>query len=104
MSFADVTNALYTLLEDEISKDFLYFRLDGKIEHILIDEFQDTNIMQYKILAPLMGEVVAGIGSSEFKSLFFVGDIKQSIYRFRGGAKELFKHAREEFGVKRDST
>ena len=102
LSFADVTNALYTLLKDEISKEFLYFRLDGKIEHILIDEFQDTNIMQYKILAPLMSEVVSGVGSSEFKSLFFVGDIKQSIYRFRGGAKELFKHAREEFGVKRD--
>ena len=102
LSFADVTNALYTLLEDEISKDFLYFRLDGKIEHILIDEFQDTNIMQYKILAPLMSEIVSGVGSSEFKSLFFVGDIKQSIYRFRGGAKELFRHARKEFGVKRE--
>ena len=99
LSFADVTNALYTLLEDEISKEFLYFRLDGKIEHILIDEFQDTNIMQYKILAPLMSEIVSGVGSSEFKSLFFVGDIKQSIYRFRGGAKELFKYAREQFGV-----
>lgn len=102
LSFADVTNALYTLLENEISKEFLYFRLDGKIDHILIDEFQDTNIMQYKILAPLMSEVVSGVGSSEFRSLFFVGDIKQSIYRFRGGAKELFKYAREEFGVKRE--
>ena len=102
LSFADVTNALYTLLEDEISKEFLYFRLDGKIEHILIDEFQDTNIMQYKILAPLMSEIVSGIGSSEFKSLFFVGDIKQSIYRFRGGAKELFRYAREQFGVKKE--
>ena len=102
LSFSDVTNALYTLLENEISKEFLYFRLDGKIDHILIDEFQDTNIMQYKILAPLMSEVVSGIGSSDFRSLFFVGDIKQSIYRFRGGAKELFKHAREEFGVKRE--
>jgi len=102
LSFSDVTNALYTLLENEISKEFLYFRLDGKIDHILIDEFQDTNIMQYKILAPLMSEVVSGVGSSEFRSLFFVGDIKQSIYRFRGGAKELFKHARKEFGVKRE--
>ena len=102
LSFSDVTNSLYTLLENEISKEFLYFRLDGKIDHILIDEFQDTNIMQYKILAPLMSEVVSGVGSSAFRSLFFVGDIKQSIYRFRGGAKELFKHAREEFGVKRE--
>ncbi len=100
LSFADVTNALYTVLEDEISKEFLYFRLDGKIEHILIDEFQDTNIMQYKILAPLMSEIVAGVGSSEFNSLFFVGDVKQSIYRFRGGAKELFGYATKEFGVK----
>ncbi|MBL0702516.1 MAG: RecB-like helicase [Sulfurospirillum sp.] len=99
LSFADVANALYTILEDEISKDFLYFRLDGIIEHILIDEFQDTNIMQYKILAPLMSEIVSGVGSSDFKSLFFVGDVKQSIYRFRGGAKELFKHACKEFGV-----
>lgn len=99
LSFSDVTNALYTLLEDEISREFLYFRLDGKIEHILIDEFQDTNIMQYKILAPLMSEIVSGVGSSEFKTLFFVGDIKQSIYRFRGGAKELFRHAKQEFGV-----
>jgi exodeoxyribonuclease V beta subunit len=49
-----------------------------------------------------MSEVVSGVGSSEFRSLFFVGDIKQSIYRFRGGAKELFKHAREQFGVKRE--
>jgi exodeoxyribonuclease V beta subunit len=55
--------------------------------------------MQYKILAPLMDEIVAGVGASEFKSLFFVGDIKQSIYRFRGGAKELFKHAQKEFEV-----
>lgn len=102
LSFSDVTNALYTLLENEISREFLYFRLDGKIDHILIDEFQDTNIMQYKILAPLMNEVVSGVGVSEFKSLFFVGDIKQSIYRFRGGAKELFKYARDEFGVKRE--
>ncbi len=100
LSFADVTNALYTLLKDEISKEFLYFRLDGKIEHILIDEFQDTNIMQYKILAPLMEEVVSGVGTQEFRSLFFVGDTKQSIYRFRGGAKELFRYAREQFGVK----
>ena len=102
LSFLDVSNALYTLLEDEISRDFLYFRLDGKIEHILIDEFQDTNIMQYKILAPLMSEVVSGVGSSEFKSLFFVGDVKQSIYRFRGGAKELFRYAKEEFGVQKE--
>jgi ATP-dependent exoDNAse (exonuclease V) beta subunit len=102
LSFADVTNAIFSLLRDEISKEFLYFRLDGKIDHILIDEFQDTNVMQYKILEPLMSEISSGVGVKEFKSLFFVGDVKQSIYRFRGGAKELFSHAVKQFNVKKE--
>jgi len=102
LSFSDVTNAIFSLLRDEISKEFLYFRLDGKIDHILIDEFQDTNVMQYKILEPLMREVSSGVGVQEFKSLFFVGDTKQSIYRFRGGAKELFAHAIKEFNVTKE--
>ena len=103
LSFSDVTNLLFNLLKDEIKKDFLYFRLDSRCEHILIDEFQDTNIMQYKILEPLFEEVVGGVGVSEFKTLFFVGDVKQSIYRFRGGAKELFSHAKEQFGLKKET-
>jgi ATP-dependent exoDNAse (exonuclease V) beta subunit len=102
LSFSDVSSAIYTLLQDEISKEFLYFRLDSKIEHMLLDEFQDTNVLQYKILEPLMEEIISGVGVREFKSLFFVGDIKQSIYRFRGGSKELFEHTVKHFGVKRD--
>ena len=102
LSFLDVTNVLFELLQDEIKKDFLYFRLDSKIEHILIDEFQDTNIVQYKILEPLFEEVVSGYGVNEFKSLFIVGDIKQSIYRFRGGAKELFGYVRDRFNLKKE--
>ena len=95
LRFDDVTNLLYTLLRQEISKDFLYFRLDGVIEHLLIDEFQDTSIVQYQILLPLIEEIRAGKGVKEFKTLFFVGDVKQSIYRFRGGAKELFGYAKK---------
>ena len=95
LRFDDVTNLLYTLLRQEISKDFLYFRLDGVIEHLLIDEFQDTSIVQYQILLPLIQEIRSGQGVKEFKTLFFVGDVKQSIYRFRGGAKELFGYAKK---------
>lgn len=95
LAFDDVTNLLYTLLHQEISKDFLYFRLDGAIEHLLIDEFQDTSIVQYQILLPIIEEIRAGQGVKEFKTLFFVGDVKQSIYRFRGGAKELFGYAKK---------
>jgi len=95
LRFDDVTNLLYTLLRQEISKDFLYFRLDGVIEHLLIDEFQDTSIVQYQILLPLIEEIRSGKGVKDFKTLFFVGDVKQSIYRFRGGAKELFGYAKK---------
>lgn len=98
LSFSDVSNVIYSLLQNEISREFLYFRLDGKIEHMLIDEYQDTNVLQYKILKPLMEEIVSGKGVKEFKSLF-VGDVKQSIYRFRGGSKELFEHSVKEFRV-----
>lgn len=65
------------------------------MEHLLIDEFQDTSIVQYKILLPLIEEIRAGHGIKDFKTLFFVGDVKQSIYRFRGGAKELFGYAKK---------
>jgi ATP-dependent exoDNAse (exonuclease V) beta subunit len=90
--FDDVTNTVYELLRRHIDSDFLYFRLDGAIEHLLIDEFQDTNIVQYKILEPIICEIISGLGIKEFRSFFYVGDTKQSIYRFRGGAKELFGH------------
>ncbi len=99
LSFNDVTNCVFELLRENIDSDFLYFRLDAQIDHILIDEFQDTNVIQYKILEPILDEIYAGIGTKEFKTLFYVGDIKQSIYRFRGGAKELFAHAKREYDV-----
>ena len=100
LAFNDVTNLLYTLLHEKIDRDFLYFRLDGSIDHLLIDEFQDTNIVQYRILSPIIEEIHAGVGSGGLKSFFYVGDIKQSIYRFRGGAKELFHYVANRFGVR----
>jgi len=87
--FRDITNLVYDLLCNYIDKDFLYFRLDAKYNHILIDEFQDTSVLQYKILEPLINEIMSR-SANEYKTFFYVGDIKQSIYRFRGGTKELF--------------
>jgi len=90
LSFSDITLFVYELLEKKIDKEFLYFRLDSTIEHILLDEFQDTSIMQYAILEPLISEALSGSGVHEQGSFFFVGDKKQSIYRFRGGVSALF--------------
>ncbi|MDR2100711.1 MAG: RecB-like helicase [Campylobacteraceae bacterium] len=103
LSFSDITNVVYELLCNHVDSDFLYFRLDAKIEHLLIDEFQDTNITQYRILEPIIKEITAGIGTKEFKSFFYVGDVKQAIYRFRGGTKELFSHIVSLFDINIDS-
>ncbi len=99
LKFNDVSFYVHQLLRGEIDSEFLYFRLDAKIEHLLLDEFQDTNVLQYNILEPIIDEISAGLGVKEFKSFFYVGDIKQSIYRFRGGAKELFHHTAKRYGV-----
>ncbi|PAF43564.1 RecB-like helicase [Helicobacter sp. 11S02596-1] len=93
LSFDAITIKTYELLQNHFERDFFYFRLDDKITHILIDEFQDTSTIQYKILKPLIDEIYAGKGRFEERSIFFVGDTKQSIYRFRGSNSELFDEA-----------
>lgn len=91
LEFNDLGESIHQLLSDEIEKDMLYFRIDSKIKHLLIDEFQDTNLQQYETMLPLIEESLAGFGQNDSKGTFFyVGDIKQSIYRFRGAKKELF--------------
>ena len=103
LTFADVTQLVYHLMRKEIDKEFLYFRLDSQIEHLLIDEFQDTSIAQLEILAPLIEEIVSGVGVRAGRSFFYVGDVKQSIYRFRGGQEALFYETRDRFRVSVDA-
>lgn len=97
LSFYDATTMVHELLTKSESRAMLYFRLDSTIDHLLIDEFQDTNVAQYEIIKPLVEEIVAGVGQNGVGSFFYVGDTKQSIYRFRGGKKELFERLRGEF-------
>ena len=95
LGFNDVTRLCHNLLIGrglmKENPDYFYFRLDSRIEHLLIDEFQDTSVVQWKILRPITDELTAGIGQKERQgSFFYVGDPKQSIYRFRGGESRLF--------------
>jgi len=99
LSFDDLTYFTYRLLHESISKEFLYFKIDSKFKHILLDEFQDTSTLQFLLLKPLIDELFAGYGQSEFKSFFYVGDTKQSLYRFRGGVEELFDKVAQHYGV-----
>ncbi|WP_233702093.1 RecB-like helicase [Helicobacter enhydrae] len=107
LDFADITSKAYELLCKQNAhfddfKDFFYFRLDDKISHILLDEFQDTSVIQYKLLAPLIDEIVSGVGRIGERSFFAVGDQKQSIYRFRGGYGRLMRMIVKN-GIQRES-
>ncbi len=70
----------------------LYYRMATRFSHYLIDEFQDTSKLQWKNLEEMVREAISTGGS-----LFYVGDKKQAIYRFRGGEAELFDEVKEEF-------
>ncbi|MEE8469002.1 MAG: UvrD-helicase domain-containing protein, partial [Planctomycetota bacterium] len=91
--FDDVPQALAPLGAEELPIDArqldLWFRLDGKIDHLLLDEFQDTSPIQWRVLAHIAEEIVAD-GTRE-RSFFCVGDLKQSIYGFRQAEPRLLE-------------
>lgn len=64
------------------------YRLDARYDHWLLDEFQDTNYVQWRVIENLIDEAVQD--TSHRRSLFQVGDIKQAIYAWRGGDTRLF--------------
>ncbi len=100
LDFDAIKDKVHFLLNgyEEMPAEFFYFRLDSKIAHILIDEFQDTSLNDYKILAPFINEIKAGIGQAKWhRSVFFVGDVKQSIYGFRGSFSSLFESVSKDF-------
>lgn len=68
--------------------DELYYRLDTRYGHLLLDEFQDTSALDWRLLQPIAAEVLSKF-SAEY-SFLCVGDAKQAIYGFRGGVAEIF--------------
>ncbi|MCA9090250.1 MAG: UvrD-helicase domain-containing protein [Planctomycetaceae bacterium] len=84
LQFDDVTHTLATALQ-EAQADALAFRMDGGIDHLLLDEFQDTSPVQWDVLRPF-ADLVCQPG----RSFFCVGDVKQAIYGWRGGEAAIF--------------
>jgi ATP-dependent exoDNAse (exonuclease V) beta subunit len=71
------------LLEADTTGDLehLYFRLDARLRHVLLDEFQDTSMMQFRLIEPVLDELLSQ--ATEGRSVFCVGDAKQSLYAWR---------------------
>lgn len=88
LDFDDLEWHTYLLLCKYSDAAWIQYKLDQRIKHILIDEFQDTNPTQWNLLLPLLEELAANLQKGD-KSLFFVGDTKQSIYRFHRANPEL---------------
>jgi len=84
--YEDVTRkvAEYEFSEERLQS--LNHRLNGNTQHLLLDEFQDTSIPQWNILRPLAEKVA----QDEHGTFFCVGDVKQSIYSWRGGVAAVF--------------
>ncbi|PWB44575.1 MAG: ATP-dependent exodnase subunit beta [Rhodocyclales bacterium] len=93
MDFADLEWHVSRMLADESRAAFLQARLDARYRHILLDEFQDTNPLQWRILLAWLAAY--GAPDAARPRVFVVGDPKQSIYRFRRAEPRVFDCAAE---------
>ena len=106
LDYDDLIVKTRELLDTEGNASWVLYKLDGGIDHILIDEAQDTNPDQWRVIAAITDEFFTGFSSRDEKlentilpkrSIFAVGDTKQSIYSFLGAKPEAFEKMREYF-------
>ncbi len=91
LDYDDLIIKTGALLASSESASWVLYKLDGGLDHILVDESQDTAPAQWAIIEALASEFFDGEGArEEVRTLFAVGDEKQSIYSFQGAAPEMF--------------
>lgn len=89
LSISDFNKIIFNEIQNQPAP-FIYERLGEKYKHFFIDEFQDTSVMQWQNLIPLIDNALSSEQNGVQGSLMLVGDPKQSIYRWRGGKAEQF--------------
>nr|WP_299856383.1 double-strand break repair helicase AddA [Sphingomonas bacterium] len=99
VDFDDLIRATIELLNQPGMGEWIRYKLDQSTEHLLIDEAQDTNPRQWRIVAALADEFFAGLGGGgeRKRTLFTVGDFKQAIYGFQGTDPLYFLAAEQRF-------
>ncbi|MGQ0741659.1 MAG: double-strand break repair helicase AddA [Alphaproteobacteria bacterium] len=93
LDYDDLTRHALDLLDRRASAEWVLFKLDGGLDHILVDEAQDTSPQQWRIVAKLVEDFFSGAGTHSDKlppTMFAVGDEKQSIFSFQGADPNAF--------------
>ncbi|MFC6688917.1 double-strand break repair helicase AddA [Jhaorihella thermophila] len=100
LDFDDLIAKARQLLNDPAVAAWVLYRLDGGIDHILVDEAQDTSPAQWDVIEKLAQEFTSGAGARQevTRTIFVVGDKKQSIYSFQGADPSAFDRMQAEFG------
>ncbi len=95
--YNDLIHYTHKLLSSSDTKDWVLYKLDRTIDHILIDEAQDNSQNQWNIILIMLEDLLSGISSCNSNSTFFVvGDKKQSIYSFQGANASIFNSLSKE--------
>jgi ATP-dependent helicase/nuclease subunit A len=98
LDFDDLVGKAAGLLASSDAVEWVLYKLDGGLDHILVDEAQDTSPVQWDVIRALAEEFFSGSGArEEVRTLFAVGDEKQSIYSFQGAAPRMFAGMGEAF-------
>jgi len=99
VDFDDLIRLTVRLLETPGMGEWVRYKLDQRTDHILVDEAQDTNVDQWRIVAALAGEFFAGEGARAgvLRTIFTVGDFKQAIFGFQGTDPKAFSAAELAF-------
>lgn len=105
VDFDDMIRKTAALLGTSNMAEWVRFKLDRQVDHILVDEAQDTNKAQWDIIQALSGDFYSGMGAraDKTRTVFSVGDFKQAIYGFQGTAPERYREAGDGFEERIDA-
>jgi ATP-dependent helicase/nuclease subunit A len=104
LDFEDLVVKTATLLQKSDAAQWVQYKLDQGLDHILVDEAQDTSPRQWEVVTALASEFFAGAGARDrIRTLFAVGDEKQSIYSFQGAVPAYFDAMRRAFSGKAEA-
>ena len=101
LDYDDLIDRTLALL-DNVSSSWVHYKLDRGVDHVLIDEAQDTSPRQWDIIDRIIAEFTSGEGARDGvkRTIFAVGDEKQSIFSFQGAAPREFDHRRRELKIR----